>query len=181
MWLILKTCNEVVFGGASWKTDSLLFCVKKDLVFSGLSHHHVSRRETLLWNYDPGAAIDSFLRAQRSDFITKLSKEFDFVAFCDGAWCIANDNESKGGIGYFILSKDLSKIYMLSGPVSFNDAFESELAACMPVGCNNGAQKSRLQVYYLYGSKNTVEMFDIVVNFCEMQWSRGEERIENRK
>lgn len=89
--------------------------------------------------------------------LLNLARDFDIEAFSDGSWVQNSSIAKKGGI---TLSKTLWVIYLCSGPVSSNNALESELAACKHIWIILGNQKKDYKCVICVDSKNLVDMVE---------------------
>lgn len=69
-----------------------------------------------MWLSDPATNASNALRLAKSVFLGYLTKEYEFIAFVDGAWKKKYENKAKGGIGGFIMLGDMRQKFVFSGP-----------------------------------------------------------------
>lgn len=136
----------------SFKPEVVSFLSKRDsfrfLQGLGLT----ATKDDLLWNIDPLAALEN----QKHAFVCNLTKSFEYIVFVNGSWV----DQNKGGIGGFILSKDLKAKYVFSGPLSSNTPPAVEIEACMHVGAILGNYFPNSGSVICSDYKNLQEMHD---------------------
>lgn len=156
LWQLWKARTELILRSIKPNLNYIKSSIKSEALATCIYKKIISTKEARLWFIDPQSALDRFLNAKRSSFLSNLLKDFDAVAFTDGVWAT---DKNKGGIGGFIYSKNMVIQYVFSGPSHYTNPLGTEVEACYFIRKSLGIKGKFPKAVICVDSKNVEEMF----------------------
>lgn len=129
LWSLWLARNERIFKGSKISSADVFLLAKKRAFEWAKLANLIPQSSADIWALHPKSTSYVFLYQKKEQFMARLFKKYDFVAFTDGARSSGGMQRSSGGVGGIVYNKSKEVVFICFGPCHGLDVADIELEA----------------------------------------------------